>query len=340
MTLANVSRRAGPYTTNGVTTTFNYNFKITTSAHISVLLVTTGVSETTLTIGTHYTVTGVGIDAGGSIVLTAAGLTLAGTGKQIFINSVIPYDQSIDISNQGALFYETFEQALDLAAMRDQQLTADVAAVWDFLNSNGTSWPLVQLLSRVVSVAGRSGIVTLTTADMTDMSANGRSLVQAANYAAMKTLLGLDGTSQWSAPIVKAADFTKTSDTTLANDPELLFNMSANKKYLIRGRLTFQYTGSGIAGGGWKIGITGPASPTAILASGREVSASVTAYSQVDELVYTTNATTKSSTEFSAYISNGVNAGSFRIQFAQNSSFATGSKLLAGLSYIEYREVA
>jgi hypothetical protein len=45
--------------------------------------------------------------------------------------------------------------------------------------------------SWVTSVAGRAGAVVLTAADISDASANGKSVLTAADYAAMKTLLGL-----------------------------------------------------------------------------------------------------------------------------------------------------
>jgi hypothetical protein len=56
--------------------------------------------------------------------------------------------------------------------------------------------------STVLSVAGRTGNVTLTMADITNASANGRSLVTAADYAAMKTLLA-----------ITAADVTDSGST-------------------------------------------------------------------------------------------------------------------------------
>lgn len=55
-----------------------------------------------------------------------------------------------------------------------------------------SNWHKLDYTDAVLSVAGRTGAITLAVADITDMTANGRSLVSAANYAAMKALLDLE----------------------------------------------------------------------------------------------------------------------------------------------------
>jgi hypothetical protein len=64
-------------------------------------------------------------------------------------------------------------------------------AVGDWLISDGTRWGKVDNNDAVVSVAGRIGAITLAMSDITDASANGRSLVTASNYAAIRALLGV-----------------------------------------------------------------------------------------------------------------------------------------------------
>ena len=54
------------------------------------------------------------------------------------------------------------------------------------------NWFKADYTDAVLSVAGRTGAVTLALADVTDASANGRSLVGAADYAAMRALLDLE----------------------------------------------------------------------------------------------------------------------------------------------------
>jgi hypothetical protein len=73
--------------------------------------------------------------------------------------------------------------------------TIDGLNAWnagDLIIFNGTTWDKIDgLASEVLSVAGRTGAVVLAAADISDASANGRSLIMAANYAAMKTLLSI-----------------------------------------------------------------------------------------------------------------------------------------------------
>lgn len=53
------------------------------------------------------------------------------------------------------------------------------------------NWFKADYTDQVLSVAGKTGAVTIQVADITNASANGRSLMSAADYAAMRILLGL-----------------------------------------------------------------------------------------------------------------------------------------------------
>jgi hypothetical protein len=74
----------------------------------------------------------------------------------------------------------------------------------------------------VTSVAGRNGDVLLALADIADASANGRSLVAAANYAAMKVLLALDlvsNTSDANKPVSTAQQVALNLKANLVSPP-------------------------------------------------------------------------------------------------------------------------
>lgn len=99
------------YNGTGATDTYSYGFKITSKEHLLVTqaVISTGV-ETTLTVDVDYTVTGVGKQAGGTIVLTAGNLAAT---DRITIRDAPATIQSTDIKNQGEFFPETHEEAFD-----------------------------------------------------------------------------------------------------------------------------------------------------------------------------------------------------------------------------------
>lgn len=118
MTISTTTNRMD-YTGNGATSVYSFTFLIRDAGH---LLVTTKVIatsvETTLVIGTDYSVSGVGVAGGGAITLIAG--NLAST-KTITIRRVVPLTQSTDVRNQGDFFPEVYEDALDDLMMVDQQ---------------------------------------------------------------------------------------------------------------------------------------------------------------------------------------------------------------------------
>lgn len=119
MTVPSETNRSGPYNGNGVTTVFNYGFRILDQAHLQVIKSDAAGNETTLTLTTHYTVSGVGSAGGGAVTVLAA----PAVGETIAILRNMPFTQETDLENQGAYYAQTVEDALDAAAMRDQQLS-------------------------------------------------------------------------------------------------------------------------------------------------------------------------------------------------------------------------
>lgn len=119
MTVPSATSKSGPYTGNGVTTVFPYSFRILNASHIKVVRTVAGV-DTVLTSG--FTVSGVGNSSGGAVTFSVA----PAVGQSITLIRNAPFTQTTDLENQGAYFAETIEDALDLAAMRDQQLQEQV----------------------------------------------------------------------------------------------------------------------------------------------------------------------------------------------------------------------
>lgn len=104
---------------DGIVTVFPYTFKITNQSHIKVVqrLIASPYTETTLTITTDYTVSGVGDSGGGSVTLIVA-LPATKT-MQIILQQ--PVTQPTSIRNQGAYYPTTHEDALDYLARINMQ---------------------------------------------------------------------------------------------------------------------------------------------------------------------------------------------------------------------------
>lgn len=144
MSLTNLTTKT-PYAGNGVTTVFPFAFKVFDPTHLVVTetVTATGVT-TTLVLNTDYTVTGVGLDAGGSITRASA----PPTGTTGLIRRVMPLTQTADIRNQSAFYAATHEDVFDKAAMVDQYLQDQITDI----NSEVGAGP-------VLSFNGRTGVV-------------------------------------------------------------------------------------------------------------------------------------------------------------------------------------
>lgn len=113
-----VSAYTGPNisTANGVSVVFPYNFKILAASDLLV-----SVDGLVRTLGTHYTVTGVGNAGGGNVVFItppASGLTVARKRQ-------MPYIRNTNYLNLGDLLAATLNDDQDAPVMMLQQLAAD-----------------------------------------------------------------------------------------------------------------------------------------------------------------------------------------------------------------------
>jgi len=107
------------YAGNGVTDEFSFPYKFNADADLVVVLTNAVGQETVQTLTTHYTVAGAGNPAGGTVTM----LTPPATGETLTIYRQVDNVQETDLSNQGAYFLETLENALDYLTMITQQIS-------------------------------------------------------------------------------------------------------------------------------------------------------------------------------------------------------------------------
>ncbi len=112
------------YSGNGSNDTFVYGFKIFANTDLQVIIRSAAGTETTKTLTTHYTVTGVGDASGGNVVFTAGNIPTA-TETVVLIRNV-PQTQAIDYIANDPFPAETHEEGLDRATMTTQQVQEEL----------------------------------------------------------------------------------------------------------------------------------------------------------------------------------------------------------------------
>ena len=198
-----------------------------------------------------------------------------------------------------------------------------------------TNAGVTTVVSGSTSTAGKLQLTNATNSTSTTTAATPNSVKSAydlANAAVPKT-------SIWTV-VDKVNDESRTSNTTLTADSALAFSMAASTKYMIRVELWFN-TG---ATGDFKVGFTGPAIGTGIIAMTREhIVVAATALSSISvATAYDTTGVAVTSTSggtgyvrMSGLVQNGANAGNFQITWAQNTPDTTATIVRAG-SRLEY----
>jgi len=112
------------YSGDGSNDTFVYGFKIFASSDLQVIIRSSTGTETTKTLTTDYTITGVGNATGGNVVFEASDIPTA-TETVVLIRNV-PQTQAIDYIANDPFPAETHEEGLDRATMTTQQMQEEL----------------------------------------------------------------------------------------------------------------------------------------------------------------------------------------------------------------------
>lgn len=230
--------------------------------------------------------------------------------------------------------YATAADALK-ANLASPTFTGVPAAPTAAANNNSTQLSTTAYVDTADALKANLASPTFTGVPAVPTAAAGTNTTQAASTA----FVIANGTP-WTR-VVKTADQSITSSTTLVDDTALQFSMAANTKYIVRGMYILT-AGSG----GHKFSANGPASPTRVRLAGiKETFASgtplegilITAYGT--PLWFHAGVVASICHVFEGVIQNGANAGTFAMRIAQNSSNANATTFEIG-SYIEYSVIA
>lgn len=110
------------YTATSGLTVFPYTFKIFEDSDLVVIVKDHAGIEHTQALTTNYTVSGVGIDTGGTVTFVTAPYTTYGSGATVVIQSAIPYTQRTDFLEGGRFSADTLESVLDKNTRLVQQV--------------------------------------------------------------------------------------------------------------------------------------------------------------------------------------------------------------------------
>ena len=120
MTISTTTART-TYNGNGVTTVFSIPFRFLANGDLVVVEVSAAGVETTKTLTTHYTLTGAGDDAGGSVTMLVA----PANGTRLIIYRDTDIVQETDYISGDPFPAETHERALDRLTMIAQEIGSD-----------------------------------------------------------------------------------------------------------------------------------------------------------------------------------------------------------------------
>lgn len=124
MTVSATTRKAGPYTGNGVATSFSFAFKVFATTDVQVVKASTSGVESTLVLNSDYSVTlnaDQNASPGGSIAYPLSGSPLA-AGEKLAIVGSLDYSQTTTLPSGGAYSASVVERALDRLAILAQQI--------------------------------------------------------------------------------------------------------------------------------------------------------------------------------------------------------------------------
>lgn len=201
MSIASTTNRV-TYAGNDSATVFSFPYLFLAQGDLTVIITSSLGVETVQTITTHYTVSGAGVSAGGSVTM----LTAPATGETLTILNNPDATQPVDLVDNDSLPAETVEQALDRLTILVQRLQSQVSrkvGVTDgFVDTFDLDLPSDLATANavlVVNAAGDGWDVGPTTTEIADAEANATAAAASASAAAASAAAAATSAaaSQW-----------------------------------------------------------------------------------------------------------------------------------------------
>jgi hypothetical protein len=187
MTISSETRKAGPYTGNGIATSFPFTFKVFAEADILVISANLLEVESTLLLGTDYTVSlnpNQDISPGGSVELLSA----LATDYKLVLTSAVDVLQPVDLTNQGGFYPTVINNALDRLTIICQQLNEQVGrSVKVQISETRTPEELATALLSAEEIATAAAAAAAASAASVDLGALDQAVVDAEAAAQIAT---------------------------------------------------------------------------------------------------------------------------------------------------------
>ena len=161
------------YVGDAATATLAYPFRILAEGDLTVSRYVTLTSvASALTLNTDYAVTGVGVDAGGNVLLTGSYAGGMPTGSNTVIQRIVPLTQTTDYVENDPFPAETHEKAIDKLCMVNQQLQEQLdRAIKADINQSSGSTTYLEVVSQATIAAASSAAVAVAQVDASSSSA-------------------------------------------------------------------------------------------------------------------------------------------------------------------------
>ena len=254
MTISSAVRVAGPYTGNGTTTSFPFAFKVFTTADVQVIRTDLSSIESTLVLGTDYTVTlnsNQNVSPGGTVVM----LTAPASGFLLTLTSQVTNLQSTDLTNEGGFYPSVITNALDKLTILVQQLSVQVGLAVKVNISSGISPSvmasyIVALYNNLANIITNATNISSINTNATNITAIQGASANASSAAASSSSASTSATNANNSAVAAAASAASL------NSSLIVFKDSATGSAAIPTGTTAQRSVAGLVAGWFRFNTT------------------------------------------------------------------------------------